>query len=134
LALHEKNPTRMDDYAESIYVYKNRDMTSNFIIPSLYALANVGRKWPGFEEYGDKFRSIPTFWDGKPISGSLSALIHGDFWVNIMMFHYCPNTGKVDDVRFIDFQLSRYLLLLICCISYTQVAVKKSALNTRNTC
>jgi hypothetical protein len=114
VALHDKNPTSMDPYAESMYTDENRDMMSNFITPSLEAVANVVEKWPGFEEYGDKFRKIiPTSWDRlaeavKPVSGSLSVLNHGDFWVNNMMFHYCLNTGKADDVRFFDFQLSRY--------------------------
>jgi hypothetical protein len=114
VALHDKNPTSMDAYVEDMYTDKNRDMMSNFIRPSLEAIANAVEKWPGFVEYADKFRKIiPTTWDRlleavRPVSGSLSVLNHGDFWVNNMMFHYCPHTGKADDVRFIDFQISRY--------------------------
>jgi hypothetical protein len=114
VALHDKNPTSMDAYVEGMYTDNNRDIMSNFMASSINTLANVVEKWHGFEEYGDKFRNIiPTIWDRmaeavKPVSGSLSVLNHGDFWVNNMMFHYCPNTGKADDVRFIDFQISRY--------------------------
>jgi hypothetical protein len=114
VALHDKNPNSMNSYAESMYIDKNREFIYNLMESSANALANVVEKWPGFEEYGDKFRKvIPTTWDRlveavKPVSGALSVLNHGDFWVNNMMFHYCPNTGKVDDVRFFDFQISRY--------------------------
>jgi hypothetical protein len=114
VALHDKNPSSMDAYAECMYTEKNREVLSNFLASSINAFANVVEKWSGFEEYGNKFRRlIPTSFDrmmeaAKPVSGSLSVLNHGDFWVNNMMFHYCPDTGKADDVRFVDFQISRY--------------------------
>ena len=114
VALCDKNPHSMDDYVETIYTEKNRDMVSKFTASAVGTLANVVEKWSGFEEYGDKLRGIlPTFCDRimeivKPVPDSLSVLNHGDFWVNNMMFHYCPETGKPDQVRFIDFQMSRY--------------------------
>lgn len=114
VALHDKNPSSMDDYIESVYTEKNREVMSNYTVAAFSALANVVEKWSGFEEYGDKFRAIiPTIWDRmmeivKPVRGSLSVLNHGDFWVNNMMFHYCSDTEKPDDVRFFDFQMSRY--------------------------
>lgn len=114
VALYDKNRNSMDDYVETIYTEKNRDMMLKFTASAVGTLANVVEKWSGFEEYGDKLRGIlPTFCDRimeivKPVPDSLSVLNHGDFWVNNMMFHYCPETGKPDQVRFIDFQMSRY--------------------------
>jgi hypothetical protein len=114
VALYDKNPNSMDNYVETIYTQKNRDMMLNFTTSTINALANVVEKWSGFEEYGDKLRVIiPTILDRimeivKPVSGSLSVLNHGDFWVNNMMFHYCPESGKPNQIRLIDFQLSRY--------------------------
>jgi len=114
VALYDKNPNGMDVYVESIYTDKNLDMMRKFMDTSFNALANVVEKWSGFEKYGDKLRLIiPTICDRimeivKPVPDSLSVLTHGDFWVNNMMFHYCPETGKPDQVRFIDFQLARY--------------------------
>jgi hypothetical protein len=114
VALHDKNSNSMDDYVEIVYNDKNREVMTNFTASVFNALANVVEKWPGFEKYGDKFRGIiPTIWDRiaefeKPVTGSLSVLNHGDFWINNKMFHYCPNTEKPDEVRFVDFQLSRY--------------------------
>jgi len=104
----------MGDYVETIYTEKNLDAMVKFTVTSFNALANVVEKWSGFEKYGDKLRLIiPTICDRiveivKPVPDSLSFLNHGDFWVNNMMFHYCPETGKPDQVRFIDFQMTRY--------------------------
>ena len=114
VAVYDKNPNSMDDYAETIYTQKNFDAIMKFIPPSFNALANFVEKWSGFEKYGDKLRQIiPAICDRivdivKPVPDSLSVLTHGDFWVNNMMFHYCPETGKPDQVRFVDFQLTRY--------------------------
>ena len=114
VAVYDKNPNSMDDYAETIYTQKNFDAIMKFIPPSFNALANFVEKWSGFEKYGDKLRQIiPAICDRivdivKPVPDSLSVLTHGDFWVNHMMFHYCPETGKPDQVRFVDFQLTRY--------------------------
>jgi len=114
LALCDKNPNSMDDYAENMYTEKNRHSVVNFMASNINALANVVERWPGFDKYGDKLRGvIPAFWDRiadivKPIPDSLYVLNHGDFWINNMMFHYCPETGKPDQVGFIDFQLARY--------------------------
>lgn len=114
LALYDEDPTSMDEYSEKVYNDTSREMMMNFITSAINALANVVERWPGFEKYGDKFRRLlPTIWDRmmeivKPKPNSLSVLNHGDCWVNNLMFHYCPATGTVDDVKFVDFQLSRY--------------------------
>jgi hypothetical protein len=114
VALHDKNPNSMDDYVENMYTEKNRHFIVKFTASTINALANVVERWSGFEKYGDKLRGVlPKFWDRtvdivKPFPDSLSVLNHGDFWVNNMMFHYCPETGKPDQVRFIDFQVTRY--------------------------
>jgi hypothetical protein len=114
VALHDKHPDSMDDYGETVYAEKNRDGILNFTSQAFISLADVVEKWPGFEEYGHKLRLIPPkncdrFMDiVKPVPDSLTVLNHGDFWVNNMMFHYCPETGKPDQVRFVDLQLTRY--------------------------
>jgi hypothetical protein len=114
VALHDKNPNSMDDYVESGFIEKNRDTIVRLTTSNINALANVVKNWPGFEKYGEKLRRIiPTYWDRvteivKPPSDTLCVLNHGDFWVNNMMFHYCPETGNPDEVRFFDLQLPRY--------------------------
>jgi thiamine kinase-like enzyme len=44
----------------------------------------------------------------KPKKDSFNVLNHGDCWVNNIMFQYCQKTGKVDDIKFVDFQLARF--------------------------
>jgi thiamine kinase-like enzyme len=81
---------------------------------NLNMLASNLDKWPGYEHYANKIRKlVPTAIDRmikctKPKEDSLNVLNHGDCWTNNMMFHYCPKTGQVDDVRFVDFQLVRF--------------------------
>jgi hypothetical protein len=114
VALYDKNPNCMADYVENMYNEKNRHFFVNFMTSAINALADVVERWYGFEKYGDKLRGVlPTYWDRianivKPVPDSLSVLTHGDFWVNNMMFHYCPETGKPDQVRLIDFQIASY--------------------------
>jgi aminoglycoside/choline kinase family phosphotransferase len=45
----------------------------------------------------------------KPKSHELTVLGHGDFWVNNIMFKVDSNTNLPLDVKFIDFQLCRYV-------------------------
>ncbi|XP_043280359.1 uncharacterized protein [Venturia canescens] len=47
-------------------------------------------------------------WFAPPIE-PWSTIIHADFWVNNIMFHRDEETGKPDDVKFVDFQ--NYLFL-----------------------
>jgi predicted GNAT family acetyltransferase len=109
----------MHDYVENMHTEKNHHSIVHFTASNINALANAVERWPGFEKYGDKLRLIiPTFCDRiadivKPVPDSLSVLNHGDFWTNNMMFHYCPETGKPDQVRFVDFQLTRYSTLVL---------------------
>ncbi|XP_041674673.1 uncharacterized protein LOC108113685 isoform X2 [Drosophila eugracilis] len=45
---------------------------------------------------------------GKNDPMELSVLNHGDFWCNNFMFKYKDNGSEVEDVCFVDFQLSKY--------------------------
>ena len=75
-------------------------------------LASEIGKWPTFEYYAEKIRglsdnSYSIFIDSvTPTETSYNVLNDGDFWVNNIMFKYHPDTGEIEDVRFVDFQLS----------------------------
>lgn len=116
VALHNSDPTCMDTYSEGFFkdTEEGRKRMNGHFSYNLQSLASRIEKWPGFESCADKIRKmIPTAVDQmikflQPKKDSLNVLNHGDCWVNNMMFHYSQKTGKVDDVRLVDFQLARF--------------------------
>ena len=115
VALNEEDPSILEDFkTEVIFVEKNREFMKTFQQTIFDAIANTVEKWKGYEKYGEKLRGVPPMLFDRimeevtPKENSLNVLTHGDYWVNNMMFHYSPVSGAVDDVRFIDFQYSRY--------------------------
>ncbi|KAJ9583827.1 hypothetical protein L9F63_021830 [Diploptera punctata] len=115
VALNEKDPSILETFkTECIYIEKNRDIMQSFTHATYDALINVVSQWNGYEKYIEKMKAvIPMYFDRMkeqitPKQNSLNVLNHGDCWVNNMMFHYSPNSGEVDGIRFIDFQLSRF--------------------------
>ncbi|XP_011633231.1 uncharacterized protein LOC105424616 [Pogonomyrmex barbatus] len=65
-------------------------------------------KDPDLAAYGDRCRTAINdslhggMWDIVP-DEPWSTIIHADFWVNNIMFH-CDENGRVDDIKFVDFQ------------------------------
>lgn len=116
VALYKSDPACMDMYSESLYrdTEEGRERIDAHLTYSLQNLASRVEKWPGYEPCADKIRKmIPTAVDQmikflQPKKDSLNVLNHADCWVNNIMFHYSQETGKVDDIRFVDFQLARF--------------------------
>jgi thiamine kinase-like enzyme len=116
VALHKTDPSSMDMYSEGLYrnTKEGRDHIKNYFEKSMNALASNIEKWSGYERYSDRIRRlIPTAVDQimeaiEPNKNSLNVLNHGDCWVNNILFRYCPKTGRIDDVKFIDFQITRF--------------------------
>jgi thiamine kinase-like enzyme len=116
VALHKSDPACMDMYSEGIFrdTQEGRKRMDTHISYNMKSLASQIEKWPGYEHYANKIRKIiPTAVDQmikltKPKKDSLNVLNHGYCWVNNIMFHYCPKSGKVDDIRLVDFQLARF--------------------------
>jgi thiamine kinase-like enzyme len=116
VALHKADPSSTDLYSESMFADtgEQRQYMEESLKYNLNNLASKLDTWPGYDHYANKIRKlVPTALDQmikctKPKEDSLNVLNHGDCWTNNMMFHYCPKTGEVDDVRFVDFQLVRF--------------------------
>ncbi|PSN31208.1 hypothetical protein C0J52_25882 [Blattella germanica] len=116
LKLYKQEPDIMDTFEESFYT-KNEENVKGvdyMLTVHLNNLASEAEKWPGYEHYAEKVRKlIPHAFDVmveciKPKKDGLNVLNHGDCWTNNMMFSYCSESGKVQDVRFVDFQVARF--------------------------
>jgi len=116
VALHNSDPVCMDMYSEGLFkdTEEGRERMHKHFSYNLKILASGIEKWPGYEPCADKIRKmVPTAVDQmikflQPRNDSLNVLNHGDCWVNNIMFHYSQETGKVDDIRLVDFQLARF--------------------------
>ncbi|KAK7872610.1 hypothetical protein R5R35_001946 [Gryllus longicercus] len=101
-------------FEDDIYNDGNREIMRRFLEPQMECLVEVANTWPNFERIAKKIRkTIPRAVD-KLISvcrkqdSDWKVLNHGDCWINNIMFKYSEKTGEVADLRFIDFQITRF--------------------------
>jgi aminoglycoside phosphotransferase (APT) family kinase protein len=76
-------------------------------------VAKAVKTWPGYaERYADKLEAMADYMPDRMIEVSkrddtaFNVLLHGDLWVNNMLFRYSAD-GPVD-VRFLDYQLLHF--------------------------
>jgi aminoglycoside phosphotransferase (APT) family kinase protein len=89
-------------------------MTSIFLVAgSLHSVAKAVQTWPGYaERYAEKLDAIADCMLDRMIKvtqrddTAFNVLIHGDLWVNNMLFRYSDDDPV--DVRFLDFQLLHF--------------------------
>jgi len=114
VALHRKDPSSMDLFREVFYKEELRELLTCTFNPGMQVLASVVATWPGYERFADKIRKMVETMISraievvKPTDGSLSVLNHGDFWTNNMLFKYSSGSEVPEQVKFVDFQLSRF--------------------------
>ncbi|CAD7093141.1 unnamed protein product [Hermetia illucens] len=84
-----------------------------FFTSQMEACGRAVQKWKGFEGYGDKLLALaPKIMEYgrrlfEPKSHHFNTLIHGDFWINNMMFRYDANDQPIENVL-IDFQFNSW--------------------------
>ncbi|PSN31209.1 hypothetical protein C0J52_25883 [Blattella germanica] len=116
LELYKMNPEIMDAYEETLYTIheERRAQRERHMELNIKKLATEIEGWPGYERFAEKIKKlIPGSIDRmaeyvRPKRDSLNVLNHGDCWTNNMMFIYNKENGKVEDVRFVDFQIARF--------------------------
>lgn len=112
-AVYKYDPSIMDLFKEGMYKESRKSMQTLLNI-NINSLASKVETWEGYEHFAQKLRKLaPTALDRMieivtPKKNSLNVLNHGDCWVNNILFRYSPESGQVEDVRFVDFQFARF--------------------------
>jgi len=102
-----------DPAMEGVVGEQFRVMISNTLLHTvLPVIKKFYSDFPNLQKYLD-FLEGPYFFDtaakiAKDRSFSPCAVLHGDCWLNNMMFKVDPTTKKVIDLKFIDLQIVRF--------------------------
>ncbi|XP_063241206.1 uncharacterized protein LOC134541595 [Bacillus rossius redtenbacheri] len=107
-------PESIKHYHDIFFSKENRNLNGGLLASIFKSLCRTVSEWEGYEEYAsslwnfsdsvvDRFNDVV-----EPTEGSFCVLTHGDCWTNNFLFRYCPETGKVMDMKLIDYQLGRY--------------------------
>ncbi|KAJ9590309.1 hypothetical protein L9F63_027852, partial [Diploptera punctata] len=114
IVLHEKNPNCFQKFLSNFY---NSDSVKKFepvVRGTIRSCAEMISTCPGYEKYVDVLHSledtlVPDMRKAIAMDDSgYNVLNHGDLWLNNIMFRYNEDSQQVQDVRFVDYQLSYY--------------------------
>ncbi|XP_069690902.1 uncharacterized protein [Periplaneta americana] len=113
LVLHQKDPEIFKSFmVHALYTGKDTGMEA-IITGGVSNAAREVETWPDFKEkFARKLYNLRDTAMEQWIAGivrnenEFNVLCHGDLWFNNMMFRYSDDTGEVEEVRFVDFQLT----------------------------
>lgn len=114
VALCEKEPQQKGLYNKGMFSNYHPAEVSHFFIAGVSALADAVEKWPELgKRYAEKLRALSEciYKKGMEVTkrndDDFNVIIHGDFWVNNMLFKYNEDRKPIDHI-FVDFQMCCY--------------------------
>ncbi|XP_067004280.2 uncharacterized protein [Anabrus simplex] len=138
VGLHSRNSKLVECYKENIYTTRKKEVMRDYTNLMLMDLASEVETWIGFERFGNKIRdyskTVLDTWINiyEQVDGFFLVLNHGDFWTSNMLFRY-SDSGKIEDLKLIDFQYSKYapavLDILYLLYSSVQESVRKECID-----
>ncbi|XP_046681596.1 uncharacterized protein LOC124368358 [Homalodisca vitripennis] len=138
VAIHAENKEVIDFVATEVFFPEGGVMRQWIELGN--RTLGVSLEKQGHKEYADVFLSrIENIWDTlvenvKPQPGRLNVLNHGDLWLNNLFFKYNEAKEPVE-VRFIDFQASRYSLPVMDLVYFPvrQCPIRREGISTEGT-
>jgi hypothetical protein len=106
--LHLKDPEIFKPFGESFFCERQRKFTELFFQSSMQSLAKEVEKWPLYSDrfacklhrLADKAADF-VIKDMERNDDDFNVFVHGDLWLNNLMFRYSDDMDEVVDVRYI---------------------------------
>ena len=98
---------------ENVFNENTKEKMNGFYSKALKDIAEIIKDYPESKKYSSTLLEISEGIGNKIIElaklnkDDFACLIHGDFWVNNMLFKYSEK-NELEDMRFVDFQLTRW--------------------------
>jgi len=106
--LQHKEPEILKPFSESVYCERNRTTIELIFRNNVKNLAKEVEKWPLFNDrFASKLHKVADktvdflFKFLERDENDFNVFVHGDLWVNNMMFRYSDVTDEVVDVRYV---------------------------------
>jgi hypothetical protein len=107
--LQHKDPEMFKPYGESFFCERQRKFLEVFFSNNIENIVKEVEKWPLYSDrFASKLRRLADksvdllIKDMERNDDDFNVFIHGDLWVNNMMFRYSDDTDEVVDVRSVN--------------------------------